>query len=117
MNTPTPSLQEDTLSQIRNFLEQHRVVLFMKGEAHAPQCGFSAASVQVLQLLGVEFVSVNVLLNNEIREGIKQHARWPTIPQLYIDSEFIGGCDIIREMFEDGSLMKMVEEKDLPLAT
>ena len=85
------------------------VVLFMKGTAQFPQCGFSATAVQILKVCGVqEFVSVNVLEDPEIRQGIKEYANWPTIPQLFIRGEFVGGCDIMREMYEAGELQKLL---------
>ena len=85
------------------------VVLFMKGTAQFPQCGFSATAVQILKVCGVqEFVSVNVLEDPEIRQGIKDYANWPTIPQLFIRGEFVGGCDIMREMYEAGELQKLL---------
>lgn len=86
------------------------VVLYMKGTPQFPQCGFSATAVQILKASGVtNFVSVNVLEDAEIRQGIKDYASWPTIPQLYIKGEFIGGCDIMREMYQDGELQKLLE--------
>lgn len=113
MSEGQDQLDKKVLERIQSVIEGNRVVLFMKGEEYAPQCGFSSATVQVLHLLKVEFVSVNVLLDSDIREGVKIFSQWPTIPQLYIDGEFVGGCDIVREMFEDGSLEKVVEEKSL----
>ena len=90
------------------------LVLFMKGTPIFPQCGFSAAVVQVLNHLGVNFKGINVLENQDIREGIKNYSNWPTIPQLYVKGEFVGGCDIIREMFENGELTQMFEDKGIP---
>ena len=88
------------------------VVLYMKGNPQFPQCGFSATAVQILKACGVpNFVSVNVLEDPEIRQGIKDYASWPTIPQLYIKGEFIGGCDIMREMYQSGELQKLLAEK------
>ena len=87
------------------------VVLFMKGSPVFPQCGFSAAVVQILSHLGVKFKGVDVLADSQIRQGIKEFSNWPTIPQLYVKGEFIGGCDIIREMFETGELQQVLEEK------
>ena len=89
------------------------VVLFMKGTPVFPQCGFSAAVVQVLNHLGVKFKGVNVLEDDGIRQGIKEYSNWPTIPQLYVKGEFIGGCDIIREMFETGELMEELSTKGI----
>lgn len=93
---------------IENDIKNNDVVLYMKGTKQFPQCGFSATVVQVLNTLGTEFKDINVLTNPEIREGIKQYANWPTIPQLYIKGEFIGGCDIVREMFEAGELQAIL---------
>jgi monothiol glutaredoxin len=87
------------------------VLLFMKGTPNAPQCGFSAAVVQALMLSGVEFKGVNVLADQEVREGIKHFSNWPTIPQLYVKGEFVGGCDIIREMYETGELQQLFADK------
>ena len=89
------------------------VVLFMKGTPVFPQCGFSAAVVQVLNHLGVKFKGVNVLEDDGLRQGIKEYSNWPTIPQLYVKGEFIGGCDIIREMFETGELMETLSTKGI----
>ncbi|RED53667.1 Grx4 family monothiol glutaredoxin [Aestuariispira insulae] len=91
------------------------VVLFMKGTPVFPQCGFSAAVVQVLNHMGVPFKGINVLEDMEIREGIKEFSNWPTIPQLYIKSEFVGGCDIVREMFETGELAQAFADKGIEL--
>ena len=89
------------------------VVLFMKGTPQAPQCGFSSQVAQLLAYLGVDFHSVNVLEDDDIRQGIKQFSDWPTIPQLYIKGEFLGGCDIVREMFQSGELQKTLAEKGI----
>ena len=95
----------DTIqSSIKETIETNDVVLYMKGTSSMPQCGFSAAVVGVLSHMGVKFNSVNVLEDSEIREGIKEYSDWPTIPQLYVKNEFVGGCDIIREMHENGEL-------------
>ena len=94
----------DTKSLIDQTIKSNDVVLYMKGTKSMPQCGFSAAVVGVLSHMGVKFNSVNVLEDPEIREGIKEYSDWPTIPQLYVKSEFVGGCDIIREMHENGEL-------------
>jgi monothiol glutaredoxin len=93
----------------------HDVVLFMKGTAKFPQCGFSATVAKILDFLGVEFKDVNVLADPEIRQGIKDYANWPTIPQLYVKGEFVGGCDIVREMFESGELKGFMAEKGVKL--
>ena len=97
------------IDQIKKDLSENDVVLFMKGTPAAPMCGFSAAVVQVLSHIGVKFKGVNVLADNDVRQGIKQYANWPTIPQLYIKGEFIGGSDIMREMHESGELQKLLE--------
>ena len=94
--------------KIKQQIAQNDVVLFMKGLPQAPQCGFSAKSVQLLQACGAQFAAVDVLADNEIREGIKQYSNWPTIPQLYIKGEFIGGCDILTELYQKGELQKLV---------
>jgi monothiol glutaredoxin len=91
------------------------VVLFMKGSPVFPQCGFSAAVVQMLSQLGVKFKGIDVLSDPQIRQGIKEFSSWPTIPQLYVKGEFIGGCDIIREMYETGELQQVLEEKGVPV--
>lgn len=92
--------------QIKELVESNDVVLFMKGSPDFPQCGFSSRASQILKECGAQFASVDVLQNNEVREGIKQYSNWPTIPQLYIRGEFIGGSDIVMEMFESGELQK-----------
>ncbi|MDQ0504372.1 Grx4 family monothiol glutaredoxin [Xanthobacter agilis] len=91
------------------------VVLFMKGNPQFPQCGFSGQVVQILDHVGVPFKGVNVLENDAVRQGIKEYANWPTIPQLYIKGEFIGGCDIVREMFQSGELIPLLEEKGIAI--
>ena len=94
---------------INEQLSKHSVVLYMKGTPQFPQCGFSATVAEILKRCGVnDYFSVNVLADADIREGIKQHANWPTIPQLYVNGEFVGGCDIIREMYESGELQKVL---------
>ena len=100
-------------TDIRRAIEGNDVVLFMKGTAEQPQCGFSNQVVQILDHLGVEFSDVNVLADAEVRDGIKQFSNWPTIPQLYVKGEFIGGCDIVREMFQTGELKTLLTEKGL----
>ena len=96
---------EDTLrDRIQGIIDGNDVVLFMKGTKHVPQCGFSATLVEVLRRSGSEFQDVNVLEDPAIRQGIKEFANWPTIPQLYVRGEFVGGCDIVREMYENGEL-------------
>ena len=105
-----------TLESIRNTVEGHDVVLFMKGTPLFPQCGFSSLVSRVLQHMGVEYHSVNVLEDMEVREGIKVFSDWPTIPQLYVKGEFIGGCDIVKEMFETGELKAFFDEKGIEAA-
>jgi monothiol glutaredoxin len=97
--------------RIRQEISETPVVLFMKGSPVFPQCGFSAAVVQILSHLGVKFKGIDVLTDPQIRQGIKQFSNWPTIPQLYVKGEFIGGCDIVREMYETGELREVLEEK------
>jgi len=97
--------------QIADTIAQHDVVLFMKGNKKIPQCGFSATVVQILERCGVDFKDVNVLADATLREGIKQYSNWPTIPQLYIKNEFIGGCDITRQMYESGELQALLKDK------
>lgn len=87
------------------------VVLFMKGTPDFPQCGFSGQAVQILDHLGIDYKGINVLASDELRQGIKDYSNWPTIPQLYVKGEFVGGCDIIREMFQSGELQKFLKEK------
>ncbi len=98
---------------IKNQVESNDVILFMKGTPQFPQCGFSGRVVQILDHLGVNFVGVNVLENGELREGVKSFSNWPTIPQLYIKGEFIGGCDIVTEMFQQGELKQHLENKGI----
>ena len=99
----------DVQQRIDALVKGHKVVLFMKGTAQFPQCGFSAAVVGVLTHLGVPFRGINVLEDDAVREGIKAYSDWPTIPQLYVKREFVGGCDIIREMYETGELTEMFQ--------
>ncbi len=96
---------------IQSAISDNDVMLFMKGSPQFPQCGFSAAVVQILDYLGTEYGSMNVLENQDVRQGIKDFSDWPTIPQLYVKGEFVGGCDIVREMFEQGELRGFLEEK------
>ena len=101
----------DTQEVIRKQVTDNSVVLYMKGTPDAPMCGFSAAAVQILEACGADDVAtVNVLANNEIREGIKQFSQWPTIPQLYVNGEFIGGADIMREMYQSGEMHKLFQK-------
>lgn len=98
---------------IARTINEHDVVLFMKGVPEQPQCGFSAVTVQILDHLGVDFVGVDVLQNDALRNGIKTFSDWPTIPQLYVKGEFVGGCDIVREMFQSGELKTQLSEQGL----
>jgi len=100
-----------THDRIRQQVTDNTVVLFMKGTPVFPQCGFSATVVQILSHIGVKFKGIDVLADSSVREGIKEFSSWPTIPQLYVKGEFVGGCDSIREMFETGELQQMFEEK------
>ena len=102
-------LDDATKTRLDNEISSEDVVLFMKGTPVFPQCGFSAAVVGVLSHVGVKFRGINVLEDDDIREGIKAYSDWPTIPQLYVKGEFIGGCDIIREMYESGELIEMLQ--------
>ena len=110
-------MDENTRQRIQTEVDTNDVLLFMKGTPVFPQCGFSAAVVQVLSHLQVKFNSVNVLEDMDIREGIKHYSDWPTIPQLYVKGEFVGGCDIIREMFETGELSTFLAEKGIELSS
>ena len=103
----------NTKDEIRNIIEKNDICLFMKGTPDSPQCGFSMAVSNVLKHLNVKFKGINVLEDQNLRQGIKNYSDWPTIPQLYIKGEFIGGCDIVKEMFEKGELKKILEEKSL----
>ena len=100
-------------NNIKDLIQKNDICLFMKGTAEAPQCGFSMAVANVLKHLDVKFKSVNVLEDQNLRQAIKEFSDWPTIPQLYIKKEFIGGCDIVKEMFEKGDLKKLFEEKKI----
>jgi monothiol glutaredoxin len=104
-------MSDPALDRIKALVEGNDVVLFMKGVPARPQCGFSSVVVQILDHLGVDYADVNVLADPEIREGVKVFSDWPTIPQLYVKGEFVGGCDIIREMFETGELKPYLAEK------
>ena len=106
-------MDQQTNDQIKSEIESNEVCLFMKGTPDAPQCGFSMAVTNMLKILEVNFKSVNVLEDQKIREGIKVFSDWPTIPQLYIKKEFIGGCDIVKEMYESGELKKVLENKGI----
>lgn len=104
------------LEAIRHVIAENDVVLFMKGTAEQPMCGFSNQVARILDHLGVSYVDVNVLADEGIRQGVKEFANWPTIPQLYVKGEFIGGCDIVREMFQAGELKALFDQKGVALA-
>ena len=106
-------MDDKTKNLIQEHINSNEVCLFMKGTPDAPQCGFSMAVSNILKILEVSFKGVNVLENQELREGVKVFSDWPTIPQLYIKKEFVGGCDIIKEMYESGELKKMLEDKNI----
>ena len=106
-------MEQQTKDLIENEISNNEVCLFMKGTPDAPQCGFSMAISNVLKILEVKFKGVNVLENEELRQGIKEFSDWPTIPQLYIKKEFVGGCDIVKEMYENGELKKILEGKEI----
>jgi monothiol glutaredoxin len=106
----------DIPAQIEDTIRNHDVVLFMKGTKKIPQCGFSATVAQILERCGVDFKDVNVLADPALREGIKQFSHWPTIPQLYVKGEFVGGCDIAREMYESGELRALLKDKGVAKA-
>ena len=106
-------MDENTKNTIQNHIDTNEICLFMKGTPDAPQCGFSMAVTNMLKLLEVNFHSVNVLEDQKVREGIKTFSDWPTIPQLYINKEFVGGCDIVKEMYESGELAKLLEAKGI----
>ena len=106
----------DVSQNIKNEISNSEVVLFMKGTPVFPMCGFSAAVVQILSDLGVKFNHVNVLDSDEMREGIKNFSNWPTIPQLYVKEEFIGGCDIVKEMNESGELLELFNSKGINIS-
>ena len=103
----------DVTENINNEIKTNNVVLYMKGTPAFPMCGFSAATVQILTNLGIKFSNVNVLDSDKIREGIKKFSNWPTIPQLYVKEEFIGGCDIVKEMYENGELLELLKSKEI----
>ena len=109
--------ENPVLARIKQEVEETPVVLFMKGTPMFPQCGFSAAVVQALTNLGVKFKGIDVLTDPSLREGVKQYANWPTIPQLYVKGEFVGGCDIVREMYDAGELQQLFEEKQVDFAS
>ena len=106
-------MNDEIKNMIQNEIDNNEVCLFMKGTPDAPQCGFSMAVSNMLKILEVNFKGINVLENQELREGIKIFSDWPTIPQLYIKKEFIGGCDIVKEMYENGELKQTLEAKGI----
>ena len=106
-------MDQQVKDKIENEITNNEVCLFMKGTPEVPECGFSMAVTNILKLLEVNFKGVNVLADQSIREGIKTYSEWPTIPQLYVKKEFVGGCDIIKEMFESGELKKYLQDKNI----
>ena len=106
-------MDDKTKDIIRDYIDNNEVCLFMKGTPDAPQCGFSMAVTNLLKILEVNFKAINVLEDQSIREGIKTFSDWPTIPQLYVKKEFVGGCDIVKEMYESGELAKLLETKGI----
>ena len=106
-------MDQQTNDLIKNEIENNEVCLFMEGTPDAPQCGFSMATSNILKILEVNFKGINVLENQNLREGIKVFSDWPTIPQLYVKNEFIGGCDIVKEMYESGELKKVFDDKGI----
>jgi len=113
MNDTPSTTEHPVFGQIKQEIEGNDVVLFMKGTPVFPQCGFSATVVQVLSHLGVQFKGVDVLADPDVRQGIKEFSNWPTVPQLYVKGEFVGGCDIIREMFQTGELLTFLQDKGI----
>ena len=107
-------MDDQVKSVIQNHIDSNEICLFMKGTPDAPQCGFSMAVANILKILEVNYKGINVLEDQNIREGIKIFSDWPTIPQLYVKGEFIGGCDIVKEMFETGELSQLLSEKEIP---
>ncbi len=105
------SMHEFIDDQVKN----NSVVLFMKGTPDFPQCGFSGQMVQILDYLGIEYKGINVLEDDDLRQGIKDYTQWPTVPQTYVNGEFVGGCDIVREMFQQGELQQYFTEKGVPM--
>ena len=106
-------MDQQTNDLIKNEIENNEVCLFMKGTPEAPQCGFSMAVSNMLKILDVKFKGINVLESEQLRQGIKEFSDWPTIPQLYIKKEFVGGCDIVKEMFENGELKNFLDSKGI----
>lgn len=112
-NMQTSQSNEEMFTKITQLIKNNAVVLFMKGTALMPMCGFSSVVVTILNRLGVEFIDINVMDDADMRQGIKDYSDWPTIPQLYIKDEFIGGCDIVRDMYENGQLQELLKTKGL----
>ena len=106
-------MDDKTKNTIQNHIDNNDVCLFMKGTPDAPQCGFSMAVTNILKILEVNFKGINVLADEKLRQGIKEYSEWPTIPQLYVKKEFVGGCDIVKEMYENGELKKILESKGI----
>ena len=106
-------MDDQTKNLIQSHIDTNEVCLFMKGTPDAPQCGFSMAISNMLKILEVKYIGVNVLESQSLREGIKKFSDWPTIPQVYIKGEFVGGCDIVKEMYENGELKKVLEDKGI----
>ena len=106
-------MTDNVQDEIKNIVDQNDVVLFMKGTKNQPQCGFSNAVVNTLSFMNVNYKDVNIWESDELRQGIKDFTNWPTIPQLYIKKEFVGGCDIVKEMYENGELKKVLEDKGI----
>ncbi len=107
----------DVIDAIRSTVQDNDVVLYMKGTAEQPRCGFSNQVVRILDHLGIEYLDVDVLADDSVRQGVKDFANWPTVPQLYVKGEFVGGCDIVREMFQTGELKALLEEKGVAPAS
>jgi monothiol glutaredoxin len=110
---PEPEGMDKVIDMIKSQVGENEIMLYMKGTPSSPQCGFSGQSVRILHALGVDFSSVNVLEYPMIREGVKQYSQWPTIPQLYVKGEFVGGCEIMTDMFQDGDLEKLLKDEGL----
>ena len=106
--------RDPVMTRIQNDIDANPVVLYMKGTPVFPQCGFSAQVVQVLSLVGVKFKAFDVLADDRLRQGIKEFSNWPTVPQLYVKGEFVGGCDIVREMYQSGELAELLKAKGIP---
>jgi len=108
IETKEQTTPENVQEVIQKQIEQHEILLFIKGTAYLPQCGFSAQIVEIFNRLGVDYYTINVLEDMNIREGIKQYSEWPTIPQVYVKKEFLGGCDIVTELYQSGELDKTI---------